>query len=871
VSSPLLERASELELLLAAAERTTDAHGSTVLISGEPGVGKTTLVQALVSALPPRTRVLQGGCEALLTPRALGALRDAATSTAGPLAAALRDCRDQDQLLSAVIEELRDGPAPTVLVIEDAHWADGATTDVIHHLGRRIQDLPALLVVTYRDGDLAADHPLRAVLGDLPPGSTSRLRPSGLSATAVGRLASGVDVDVDELMTLTGGNPFYVTEVLAAPDEQVPATVADAVLARMSRLPPQTRAALEPLAVVPAGLDLGAIAELGTDLDAVRAAELAGVVTLRGDVLRFRHELARRAVAAALPASVRLAWHTAVLRLLEGRPGADPFVLLHHAVRAGDRQASITYGVAAAQEANRVGAHRQAVECYERVLAHPEGLPLTQRAALSEAYVWSLTNLNKLREAARVAGTAVELWRRVGTDPKLVRALVALSRQQWLNEATEAALSTAVDALDLARQQQDETALALATLNLGGALVCVDREEEGLPLLAESLRDFERLGLQHWAALALDYLGSGHLQLGGLEGEAELWRSMELAREVGNHEYVMRGYYNLAEGLWRLGRYSDVLRVIDAGEDYARDRDFPVHAYMFRARRLRRRAMCGELRATAQGLSEMLDGHEDPGMIGRETIPILARQLVRLGDPSAERWLVATADHARRTGVLEWTVPSGLAWMEHAWLEGDPGLAEDWPAVLDAATDRPGTAVQRGEVLRFRRRLGHAVAPFPGCPAAYAAGITGDWKTAAAAWRDEGDPYQEALELIESSDPADVVTALHTLNGLGAVPAATLARRRLRELGVRQIPRRRSPDRLRNPAGLTDRQMEILRLVADGLSNAEIAQRLVISTRTVDHHVSAILQALGVATRRRAAERLAALEPTDRGPGEPLG
>jgi DNA-binding CsgD family transcriptional regulator len=167
-------------------------------------------------------------------------------------------------------------------------------------------------------------------------------------------------------------------------------------------------------------------------------------------------------------------------------------------------------------------------------------------------------------------------------------------------------------------------------------------------------------------------------------------------------------------------------------------------------------------------------------------------------------------------------------------------------------------------------RLGHAVEPFEGCPAAHASGISGDNLASAAAWRLEGDPYQEGLELIESSRPEDLIEGLHLLNGLGAVPAATMARRRLRELGVRQIPRRSSSGRMRNPAGLTDRQMEILRLVAEGLSNTEIAERLVISTRTVDHHVSAVLQRLGVATRKGAAERLASLESTSRASGPAL-
>ena len=153
-----------------------------------------------------------------------------------------------------------------------------------------------------------------------------------------------------------------------------------------------------------------------------------------------------------------------------------------------------------------------------------------------------------------------------------------------------------------------------------------------------------------------------------------------------------------------------------------------------------------------------------------------------------------------------------------------------------------------------------AAAPFAGCPEPYAAALRGDWRSAADAWLAVGDPYEHALALAESGQVEPCLAALPILDGLGAAPAVALVRRRLRGLGVTRLPRRPQPGTLTNPAGLTDRQLEILRLVAAGLSNAEIAQRLVVSTRTVDHHVSAILAKLGVPTRREAAARAAELE-----------
>ena len=254
-------------------------------------------------------------------------------------------------------------------------------------------------------------------------------------------------------------------------------------------------------------------------------------------------------------------------------------------------------------------------------------------------------------------------------------------------------------------------------------------------------------------------------------------------------------------------------------------------------------------------------------MIGRETIPILARVLVRQGSQDAPKWLARAARHAAGANVLEWLVPTGLAHVEHAWLTGEHALAGPYPELLLERTNRPGTQLWRGELLMYLRRLGYPAGPFAGCPEPYAAALRGDWRSAAEAWLGAGDPYEHAVALAESGQVEPTLEALTILDGLGAGPAVAMVRRRLRELGVTRLPRRPQPGTRANPAGLTGRQLEILRLVAAGRSNGEIAQHLVLSPRTVDHHVAAILQKLGVPTRRDAAARAAEFEskPAPRG------
>ena len=251
MDAPLLERDAELAVITEALDRACSGTGSVVLLSGEAGIGKTSVVRAFLRSVGEQAGVLHGACDDLVTPRTLGPLRDAARAGAGELAAALSR-GDRDAVLTAVLAEL-SGPRPTVLVVEDVHWADDATLDVLRYVGRRIDDLPALLVVTYRDDEIAPTHPLRHVLGALGGAGVRRLRLERLSRTAVARLSGGTTVTSAGLFRYTGGNPFFVTEALAAPGAGVPATVIDAVLARVRRLSPPAQAALDLLAVVPRG------------------------------------------------------------------------------------------------------------------------------------------------------------------------------------------------------------------------------------------------------------------------------------------------------------------------------------------------------------------------------------------------------------------------------------------------------------------------------------------------------------------------------------------------------------------------------------------------------------------------------------------
>jgi DNA-binding CsgD family transcriptional regulator len=205
----------------------------------------------------------------------------------------------------------------------------------------------------------------------------------------------------------------------------------------------------------------------------------------------------------------------------------------------------------------------------------------------------------------------------------------------------------------------------------------------------------------------------------------------------------------------------------------------------------------------------------------------------------------------------EWTVAARTLRTEARWLEGDDDGALAELEVADAAA-RDGGQQLRAEVQIWRHRLGGEVAPEP-LPEPYASQVAGDWVKAAQLWDERGFAYEAALALMQSGDEALMRDALGRLDAIGAVAVARLVRQRLRGMGVKSIPAGVRSTTREHPAGLTRREREVLELVCDGQTNDQISQRLFISVKTVDHHVSAVLGKLGVSSRRSAAAEAARL------------
>src|SRR5512132_1339422 len=317
----LLERAAGFDALCASLESVRrSGTGRVVLVGGEAGVGKTALLRWFCNERGGSAPILWGGCDPLFAPRPLGPLLSVAEEAGGALEEVVTRGAMPHELAAALVRQLSAHPG-TVFVLEDVHWADEATLDVLKLLVRRVAAVPVLVVASFRDDELDPGHPLRRVLGELATSATvRRLKLDRLSPAAVARLAEPCGVDPNELYRKTAGNPFFVVEVLAAGVDEIPETVRDAVLARVARLSAAARSLLEAVALVPPQAELWLLDALAEDVGCLQECLASGMLAADPSGVAFRHELARLAVEDSVAPNRRVGLHRAALAALSDPP-----------------------------------------------------------------------------------------------------------------------------------------------------------------------------------------------------------------------------------------------------------------------------------------------------------------------------------------------------------------------------------------------------------------------------------------------------------------------------------------------------------------------------------------------------------------------
>jgi DNA-binding winged helix-turn-helix (wHTH) protein len=766
----LLERSDELSILATALEEAwCRATGTVVLIAGEAGLGKTALVGAFADeAARQGVRVLAGGCDDLVTPRTMGPVRDIAQELGGRLAEAVSGGADPEQVFAVLPDVLAE--AATVLVIEDLHWADDATLDVMRFLARRIPTLPTVLVATYREEDLDVGHRLRRVLGGL----------TGMSLDAVAALAGDVGVRADELHAVTQGNPFFVSEVLATGELSVPPTVRDAVLSRVDSLSPAARRLLQHAAVVPSRAERWLLAELVPEAH-LATAEAEQVGVLGGDEghVWFRHELARQAVEASLTAAARVRANQQVLDVLANHVNVEPARLVHHAERAGDIDAVIEHAPVAAEEAIRLGSYSQAIDHLEALLAQADGLPDRTMAVASSQLSYALYMVNRFADSARHGRRGVAAAEATGDPAVLADALVWLFRTLYWSDGPRAATATIERALPLLEELGDEARLATAHAGLARAhsdLVTVGPVAEPDPAVVEhaerSLELAERLGHGHLRCHALQYRGTGRLALGDPGGADDLAVAVELAQLDPRDELPARACVNAAGGSFRAGRLEDAERYALLGLERATGGEFTAGAYRLQVTLQGVRISRGAWDEAQAGLQTLVDWPGEPGIMRFLAASLLVRLLARRGrhDEAADV-LRPAVDATSGSTEIALVGPVTAAHLEAAWLGGQ---SADMPAIAAPALALATELRHRttgAELTRSLQRAGHPVEVPPDAVGPWAPALAGRWREAADAWATRGCRYERALELALAPDAPARSEGRSELEALGAAGA----------------------------------------------------------------------------------------------------
>ncbi|HTB87689.1 MAG TPA: AAA family ATPase [Steroidobacteraceae bacterium] len=851
----LLEREIYLDALSSGFAGLAEGRGCIALVSGEAGIGKTALIQEFTAERRKAARVYWGGCEALFTPHPLAPLHDIARQAGGELPAIIAAATNRDLIFHATINHLAQGLKATIVVFEDVHWADEATLDLIKFLGRRMQHLPVMLIISYRDDEVGMHHPLRSVIGDLPVALLKRLSLPSLSESAVQTMALRVGREATDLCKVTGGNPFFVTEALAVADHEVPATVRDAVLARISRLSESARRVANLAALAPGKLERWLLdAIVAPDACDVEECLAAGMVA-RDNSIAFRHELARHAVEESLATPVRQHLHARILAALQAQAPAEMQTarLVHHADRAGDSAAVLRFAPLAADEALNLCAHRQVAAHLATALGHAAALGSEEKALLLDRLSYECYLTGQITEAVCATESSLALWKAAGNRYKEGDCLRWLSRLTWFTANKAAADRYAAMAVAILEPLAPGRELAMAYSNLSQLHMLADEPEGALIAGEKALALARTLGDSEIESHALNNVGTSKLAAQNSSGIADLERSLALALAGGFQEHAARAYGNMATSAARARDFDRARRYFSQGIAYCEERDLYAWVRYMTASRAETLLAQGEWEAAAEA-AELIGQDAKIAAVARiPALVALARVRLRRGDPGVSKCLDEAAELAFASGEVQRIAPVVAARAEAAWIEGTLVDSLDEITRGYKMTCKISDSWMQGELAFWLWRAGRLQEPTEQIARPWALQIAGEWQGAAAAWEAIGCPYERALALAECKSDGAVRTALQIFEGLGAAPMAAITRRKLRERGVRNIPRGIHERTKQNPHQLTRRQLQVLGLLAEGCRNAEIAGRLFLSEKTIDHHVSAVLEKLQVRSRGEAA------------------
>jgi predicted ATPase/DNA-binding CsgD family transcriptional regulator len=858
----LVERDGFLTMLRSHFEDVNEGEGRCVFVSGEAGIGKTSLIKAFCNEVKNKCNIYQGICDALFTPRPLAPLYDVLLQLGKSIPESNIDATNRTAFFTNFYQELNNRTEVNLVVFEDIHWADEATLDFIKFFARRISQLKCLFILTYRDTEIHSSHPLRTIMGQLNPDSFTRIELQPLSKQAVGKMAEERGYNGEDVFRITNGNPFYVTEILASYSEGVPDNIKDSILSVYNKMNEKTKHVWQILSVLPTAFEMNYLDKMDASyLPAVQDCIDSKILIVDNRRIFFKHELYRRTIESSLSPLARIALNKKILDLLmESFEENDaPERIIHHAKNANEYDLVVKYAPMAAQQAASVGAHIEAARLYLTAIEYYQGNDEDILLQFYESYAYECYLTNQPKEAIIYTNRALDIWKKKNVIEKIGNSMRLLSRLWWWSGNWHRAENFAKEAIEVLESQPSSKAKAMAYSNMAQLKMLTERLDECLfwgekaIAIATELNDGETL------SHALNNVGTVQMTQGSMEkGNELLQQSLAIALKNSYNEHAARAYTNLGCNSVMLKNYKEAEKFFEEGIRYSEERDLDAWSSYMVSWTARLKLETGHWKE-AYNIAETLLKNETQTPIIRIIVLVIAATIkMRRGEEDALRQLMDAKTMASQSMEWQRTLPVLSAILEYEWITGSMIIDNEFLDVVKTKVVGSDTVYGNGEFVFWLKKARKQKLPVKKMEENYNTDNPISALKAAAFWERAGSPYQQALALFETNDE-NKRKAIAIVQRLGATAVYERMKFEMRRSGIRNIPRGIRKTTQSNPEFLTDRELDVLRLLQEGLHNKEIAARLFISAKTVDHHISAILYKLEVNSRTKAvheAEKL---------------
>lgn len=853
---PLVERDGFMVSLQQQFEAILAGEGHCILLSGEAGIGKTALIKAFCKQHAGQCSIYQGYCDGLFTPRPLAPLYDMLWQVNKERWPAPPLHEERSVLFADFFQELRSKKGRLLLLFEDIHWADEGTLDFIKFFIRRIDQLPCLFILTYREDEIHSRHPLRNVLGQLPPDSFTKIALAPLSKEAVVGMATRKGYNGEDVYRISGGIPFYVNEILASYSPGVPDNIKDSILAVYERQDEGTKNAWQIFSVIPEGLEVDRFSMIKAAQDkAVNHCFTIAVIVVQNDKVVFKHELYRRTIEESLTLFRRIELNKMMLGLfLESfEEKGEIERILHYAKNANEKELVVKYAPEAARKAASIGAHIQAAKLFLTAIEYCERNNSNQLMSLYEAYAYECYLSNQIKESIAFTEKMLAFWKEKAELQKIGASLHFLSRLWWFAGNRKNAENFAWQAIDVLKDQPASSTKAMAFSNVSQLKMLSDETAECILWGEQAVEMAGELGNEQILSHALNNVGTVQLLMPSSEqkGLARLQQSLEIALQHGFDEHAARAYTNLGAVLVKKRNYTLAQKTLDDGIRYCEERDLYSWTTYMLSWKARMNFETGNWSMACNIAESLLTNSNQPATTKITVVIVLARINMRRGEKNVLPLLLEAKALAFETMELQRIIPVMVAFLEFEWLTGKTIIAKEDIEQTAKLMQKAGIEAEKNEFAFWMAKSLRKMPASNITALKYDTSSKEKIRKAAAFWEKAGCPYEQALVLSEGQEE-DKKKAIAIILELDATAVAEKMKQEMRNLGIKNIPRGIRSSTRSNAAFLTAREMDILQLLKGELPNREIAAQLYISPKTVDHHISSILFKLDADSRSKA-------------------